>query len=111
MYIPYRANVLNKDGNEFSHAESIDPKEGIYSTDCCDTEIVYLSPHGEGKSFYIPTLPARETMTVTVGIRCNADMLDKAYLTIDGINDIIDPLYDGNGNYTTYLFKVLDDDR
>lgn len=111
LYIPYRANVLNKDGNEFSHAESIDPKEGIYSTDCCDTEIVYLSPHGEGKSFYIPTLPANETMTVTVGIRCNADMLDKAYLTIDGINDIIDPLYDGDGNYTTYLFKVLDDDR
>lgn len=110
LYIPYRANVLNKDGNEFSHAESIDPKEGIYSTACCDTEIVYLSPHGEGKSFYIPTLPARETMTVTVGIRCNADMLDKAYLTIDGINDIIDPLYDGDGNYTTYLFKVLDDD-
>lgn len=111
LYIPYRANVLNKDGNEFSHAESIDPKEGIYSTACCDTEIVYLSPHGEGKSFYIPTLPANETMTVTVGIRCNADMLDKAYLIIDGINDIIDPLYDGDGNYTTYLFKVLDDDR
>ncbi|MBQ1475062.1 MAG: hypothetical protein IIZ32_07145, partial [Ruminococcus sp.] len=111
LYIPYRANVLNKDGNEFSHAESIDPKEGIYSTACCDTEIAYLSPHGEGKSFYIPTLPANETMNVTVGIRCNADMLDKAYLTIDGINDIIDPLYDGDGNYTTYLFKVLDDDR
>ena len=50
-------------------------------------------------------------MNVTVGIRCNADMLDKAYLTIDGINDIIDPLHDGDGNYTTYLFKVLDDDR
>ena len=111
LYIPYRANVLNKDGNEFSHAESIDPKEGIYSTACCDTEIAYLSPHGEGKSFYIPTLPANETMNVTVGIRCNADMLDKAYLTIDGINDIIDPLHDGDGNYTTYLFKVLDDDR
>ncbi|MBQ4239215.1 MAG: hypothetical protein II698_07895 [Ruminococcus sp.] len=111
LYIPYRANVLNKDGNEFRHAESIDPKEGIYSTACCDTEIVYLSPHGEGKSFYIPTLPANETMNVTVGIRCNADMLDKAYLTIDGINDIIDPLHDGDGNYTTYLFKVLDDDR
>lgn len=111
LYIPYRANVLNKDGNEFSHAESIDPKEGIYSTACCDTEIAYLSPHGEGKSFYIPTLPAHETMTVTVGIRCNADILDHAYLTIDGINDIIDPLYDGDGNYTTYLFKVQDDDR
>lgn len=111
LYIPYRANVLNKDGNEFSHAESIDPKEGIYSTACCDTEIAYLSPHGEGKSFYIPTLLAHETMTVTIGIRCNADMLDHVYLTIDGINDIIDPLYDGDSNYTTYLFKVLEDDR
>lgn len=110
LYIPYRANVLNKDGNKFSHAESIDPKEGIYSTACCDAEIAYLSPHGKGKSFYIPTLSAHETITVTVGIRCNADMLDKAYLTIDGINDIIDPLYDGDGNYTTYLFKVQDDD-
>ena len=111
LFIPYLVNVLNKEGNKFTYAENIDPKKGIYSTDCRDTEITYLSPHGEGKSFYIPTLPAHETLTVTLGVRCNADMIDKAYLAINNVNQIIDPPHDGNSNYTTYLFKVQNHDR
>ena len=50
-------------------------------------------------------------MTVTVGIRCNADMLDKAYLDINGISEIVDPVCEGIGDYSHYLFKVQNDDR
>ena len=111
LFIPYLVNVLNKERNKFTYAESIDLENDIYSTECCDTEITYLSPHGEGKSFYIPTLPAHETLTVTLGVRCNADMIDKAYLAVNNVNLVIDPPHDGDGSYTTYLFKVQDDDR
>ena len=112
LYIPYCMCVLNKSSdNSFTRAENIDPENDILSTPCCDTELTYLSPHGEGKSYYILTLPANETMTVTVGVRCNADMLEKSYLSINDISEIVDPVYEGNGDYTTYLFKVTDDDR
>lgn len=111
LYIPYRLRVMNKDAeSKYTPAESIDPENHIYSTACCDTEITYLSPHGEGKSFYITTLPARETMTVTVGFRCNADMLDHAYLAIDDVNSIINPSHEGVNEYLTYLIKVQQDD-
>ena len=112
LYIPYQLTVLDQNGtNSFSPVDVIDERNHIYSTPCCDTELTYLSPHGEGKSFYIPILKANETMTVTIGIRCNADMLNKAYIGIDGVSDIIDPVFEGNGDYTVYLFKVTDDDR
>lgn len=112
LYIPYHLAVLNQDDkNNYISADVIDEHDRIYSTPCCDTELTYLSPHGEGKSFYIPILKANETMTVTIGIRCNADMLDKAYIGIDGVSDIVDPVFEGNGDYTTYLFKVSSNDR
>lgn len=111
LYIPYRLNVMNQVGDsDFTYAESIDESNHIYSTACCDHEITYLSPRGEGKSFYIPTLPANTTMTVTVGFRCNADLLGKAYLTMDNGNQIVDPPHKDSGEYTTYLFKVQRDD-
>ena len=109
LYIPYGLSVMNRNGDSFTHAETIDPDNRTYSTECCDTEITYLSPHGEGKSFYIPTLRAKEKLIVTVGILCNADMLDRAYLTINGISSIVEPAHEGTGDYTTYLFKVQND--
>lgn len=112
LFVTYHLNVMNKDGeNNFTHAESIDPQNLIYSTECCDTEITYLSPHGEGKSFYMPTLPAHEKMTVTFGFRCNADMLNRAYLSLDNVNEVVEPAIEGAGDYVVYLFEVPDDDR
>ncbi|MBQ3331328.1 MAG: hypothetical protein IJG87_09155 [Ruminococcus sp.] len=111
LFVTYHLNVMNKDGeNSFTHAETIDPQNLIYSTECCDTEITYLSPHGEGKSFYIPTLPEHEKMTVTFGFRCNADMLDRAYLCLDNVNEVVEPAIEGAGDYVVYLFEVTEND-
>lgn len=111
LYIPYSLLVLNKDdeGN-FTRANSIDPENNIYSDDAVSGEIDYLTPHGIGKSFYIPALPASETITVTVGFLCNADMIDKAYFTLYNVDSVANPAYEGDSNYVSYLFKVQNDD-
>ena len=49
-------------------------------------------------------------MTVTVGFLCSKDMLDKAYLMLYGVNDIVDPKPETDNPYTNYLFKVQNDD-
>lgn len=73
--------------------------------------MAYISPHGVGKSFYIQTLHAGETLTVTVGSRVNTDILDKAYFVLNGVSDVADPAPEGKGYQTVYLFKVTDNDR
>lgn len=112
LFIPFSMNVLDiNDNGKFTQSHIIDTDERIYSDDYCDGEITYLSPHGIGKSFYIPTLKANETMTVTVGFRCCSDVLDKAYFTMYNLYNVIEPQYNGDINYGNYIFKVQQDDR
>lgn len=107
LYVPYHINVYERDGEgKFREANIIDPEKRIYTSDLCDGEIAYISPHGAGKSFYILNLPANDTMTVTIGSRVNTDMLDKAYFTLFGVSDVVDPAPEGAGHNTNYLFKV-----
>ena len=112
LYIPYRINIFdrNSDGS-FKQANIVDLDNRIYTTDICDGEMAYISPHGAGKSFYILTLHAGETLTVTVGSRVNTDILDKAYFVLNGVSDVADPAPEGKGYQTVYLFKVTDNDR
>ena len=78
-------------------------------TDLCDGELAYMTPHGAGKGFCILTLHAHETLTVTIGSRVDTDMLDKAYFTLYGVSDVVDPAPEGEGYQTIYLFKVQND--
>ena len=112
LYVPFRINVYNHVGDDkYTQANIVDLENKIYTTDLCDGEITYISPHGAGKSFYILNLPANETMTVTIGSRVDTDMLDKAYFTLFGVSDVVDPAPEGEGYQINYLFKVQDDDR
>lgn len=106
--IPWRLDTFNKNADgSFTYSTIIDEENDIHASDYCDSEIFYLTPHGEGKSFYtLPNLPAHGTATVTVGFRCNADKLDQAYLTLYGADGVVDPQPATDNPYTNYLFKV-----
>ena len=112
VYIPYDLVIYNKYGEGFTPAEDIDPANGIFSTALCDSEVFYNSdPIDRGHNYLCTMLSAGETKTVTIGYRCCADMLDKAYLTIyDAASaSIIDPAPAENGSLEipNYIIKVL----
>ncbi len=111
LYIPHRLETLKKtEKGEFELSTVIDKEKNITANPYCDTEIFYLSEHGDDeKSFYIPTIKAMETKTITVGFRCAKDQVDNAYVTLSGAFDgISSPNYtDYSDNlYTYYIFKV-----
>ena len=113
VFLPYDLGVLDKrsDGT-YDNAQNIDPEQNIYSSALCDSEKLYVSdPLDTIHSFYCTELKAGETRTVTIGFRCCADMLDKAYLTIyDATSaNIVDP-YPETGSsedIPNYIIKVL----
>ena len=111
LYIPHRLETLIKlEKGEFELSTIIDKEKNITANPYCDIEIFYLSDHGDSeKSFYIPTLKAQETKTITVGFRCAKDQINNAYVTLSGAFDgICSPNYaDYSDNlYTYYIFKV-----
>lgn len=112
LFIPYNLATMEKDNDgTFHHSNVIDDEKLIYSTPYTDGETVYLTPHGIGDDFYIYTIPAKTSMTFTMGWRCKADIVDKAYLTNVYQGSVIDPPAESDSPYYTYLFKVTDDDR
>lgn len=108
LYIPYHLNILDKNSDgSLTPAGRIDEEQKIYADGYYEIEPFYLSPHGDSeKSYYIPTLPAHSTITVTVGFLCNADKLDQAYLIQENIGDVSNPQYNSSHPYAVYCFKV-----
>ena len=112
VYIPYDLVIFIKNGDKYTQAEDVDRENGIYSTSLCDCEILYNSdPIDTGHNGLCTMLRAGETKTVTIGYRCCADMLDKAYLTIYDATSasIIDPApaEDNSDEIPNYIIKVL----
>ena len=113
VYVPYCLNVMDEGADgKLKEAGIIDEEKDIHADGYCEREIFYLSPHGENQKGFltVPGLKAGERMTVTVGFLCSKDMLDKAYLMLYGVNDIVDPKPETDNPYTNYLFKVQNDD-
>ena len=110
VYIPWRLSAMIKcsDGS-FKPYGTINEDENIrYGTEIADSEICYMSNHGEGKSFYSIILEANETKTVTVGFIADADKLDELYLSCcPSADSIYSPEYPDDNTYTYFLMKVL----
>ncbi|MBQ3264615.1 MAG: hypothetical protein IJH07_02435 [Ruminococcus sp.] len=112
LFVSYSLEVLEKDDDgTFHQSNIIDGEKLIYSTPYTDGETVYLTPHGVGDDFCIFTIPAQSSAAFTMGWRCKADMIDKAYLTNIYQGSVTDPPAESDSPYYTYLFKVTDDDR
>lgn len=107
IYIPYRLETLTNEDGSFVSSTSIDENENISAREYCDTEIFYMSCHGESdKDFYSIMLDANETKTVTLGFRCIDEQLKNAYVVINPTTDGViaeDYAYSLN---TYMIFKV-----
>ena len=103
----YSVDALKQENDgTFRYAHIIDRDKKIYSTEYTDVTPIYLTPHGIGSDFYYYTIPAKSTCTFTMGWRCKADMVDKAYLNMTYQNDIVNPPVSDDDFYATYIFKV-----
>ncbi|MBQ8860307.1 MAG: hypothetical protein IJ015_03090 [Ruminococcus sp.] len=108
VYLPYRLNTLKKDHTgDFVSSTIIDEYQNIAAGEYCDTEVFYLSSHGESdKDFCIPRLQPNESRTITLGFRCIDAQLSNAYIALNPATDgVISPDY-GNGSDTYWIFKV-----
>lgn len=107
LCVPYSLYALEQeDDGIFRYAHIIGRDKKIYSTEYTDVTPIYLTPHGIGSDFYYYTIPAKSTCTFTMGWRCKADMVDKAYLDMTYQNVIVNPPVSDNNPYATYIFKV-----
>lgn len=109
VYIPWGLSAMTKkaDGS-FDHSEAIDAGNDLSADEFASSEIFYMSDHGEGKSFYAPTLKANEAKTITIGFLADADKLDKLYLSCcPSADDVYSPDYPADNPYTYFLMKVL----
>ncbi len=109
VYVPHRLETLVKDENEnYNSATIIDVDNDIYVDEYCDTELFYMSYHGENKKdLYLPTLQPNETVTITIGFRCIEEQLSNAYIILSATTDgIISPEYSGDNFNTYYILKV-----
>lgn len=107
FYMPYYLDVMDKNADgTYTHAHIIDLEEGIFHSPYTDSEPVYLTPHGDGTDYYLNPLPAHSSVTYTVGFRCQADMVDKAYFSLNFPGNVIDPPKTDDNPNTSYLFKV-----
>ncbi len=112
--IPYELQVLEERDGAYTSATDIDPEQKIFSSEYCDSEMLYNSdPIDLEKSYYFTTLKANETKEVTIAYRCCNEMLDKAYITIVDITSagIIEPYDDAYNSmedyYPNYIMKVM----
>lgn len=107
IYIPHRLETLAKENDRFVFTTIIDRYQEITASEYCDTEVFYLTSHGDNeKDFYIPTLKPNETKTITLGFRCVDEQLENAYIVLNPVTDgVITPEYSNNAN-TYWIFKV-----
>lgn len=108
LYIPHRIETLTKDekGN-YTFVADVDKAQNITENGYNDTEIFYMSLHGEyDKNFYIPTLEPNETRTITIGFRCIDEQIGNAYIVLNPVTDgvIISDYSDSPNTY--FIFKV-----
>ncbi len=107
VYIPYRLETLTNEHGSFVPTTLIDKNENIAAREHCDTEVFYMSCHGESdKDFYSIMLDANEAKTVTLGFRCVDEQLENAYIVINPSTDgVITEDYTYSSN-TYMIFKV-----
>ena len=107
VYIPHRLETLYKEHGRFVPSTIIDRYENLIASEFFDTEVFYLSSHGESeKDFYLPKLKPNETKTITLGFRCVDEQLENAYLVLNPSTDgVITPDYSNYSN-TYLIFKV-----
>ena len=107
VYIPHRLETLYKEHGRFVSSTVIDRYENVIANEYSDTEIFYLSSHGEiEKDFYLPKLKPNETKTITLGFRCVDEQLENAYIVLNPSADgVITPDYSSYSN-TYLIFKV-----
>ncbi len=107
VYIPHRLDTLYKEHGHFVPSTVIDGYENLVANEYNDTEIFYLSSHGEGeKDFYLPKLKPFETKTITLGFRCVDEQLENAYIVLNPSADgVITPDYSSYSN-TYLIYKV-----
>ena len=107
VYIPHRLETLYKEHGRFVSSTVIDRYENVIANEYSDTEIFYLSSHGEiEKDFYLPKLKPNETKTITLGFRCVDEQLENAYIVLNpSAGGVITPDYSSCSN-TYLIFKV-----
>lgn len=110
VYVPHRLGTLikNEEGN-YNSSTIIDDAQNIYvyADGYYDSEMFYMSYHGNGKQFYMPKLQPYEKKTITIGFRCIEEQISNAYITIDALTDgVITPVYNGDNSYVSYILEV-----
>ena len=108
LYIPHRLETFLKDEYEnYRLAVEIDKAQDIWASEYCDSEIFYMSLHGDSeKDFYQLKLSPNETVTLTLGFRCVEDQLSNAYIVLNPTSDgVVTPDYSDSSD-TKLIFKV-----
>jgi hypothetical protein len=77
IYMNPSLKVLKSENNSWNYAGKI----GINEQSLMTSEVDYLEPHGNGKSFYnIGSIPPGQTVKVNIGYFVDADKLDSIFL-------------------------------
>ena len=77
IYMTPSIKVLKSEKNAWNYAE----EDGIDEKSTMTSEVDYLEPHGNGKSFYnIGSIPPGQTMKVNLGYFVDEDKLDSIFL-------------------------------
>jgi len=77
IYMSPSIKVLKPEKNAWNYAE----KYGLSEYGIMSSEVDYLEPHGNGKSFYnIGSIPPGQTMKVNLGYFVDEDKLDSIFL-------------------------------
>ncbi|WP_020061009.1 ECF-type sigma factor negative effector [Bacillus sp. 123MFChir2] len=77
IYMTPSLKVLKSEKNAWNYAE----EDGIDEKSTMTSEVDYLEPHGNGKSFYnIGSIPPGQTMKVNLGYFVDEDKLDSIFL-------------------------------
>ncbi|ENQ3077413.1 anti-sigma factor [Bacillus cereus] len=77
IYMHPSLKVLKSENNAWNYAE----EDGIAEKSTMTSEVDYLEPHGNGKSFYnIGSIPPGQTMKVNLGYFVDEDKLDSIFL-------------------------------
>ncbi|WP_242224904.1 DUF4367 domain-containing protein [Bacillus cereus group sp. BfR-BA-01380] len=77
IYMHPRIQVLKSENNAWNYAK----EDGIDEKSIMTSEVDYLEPHGNGKSFYnIGSIPPGQTMKINLGYFVDEDKLDSIFL-------------------------------
>ncbi|MGH1297554.1 anti-sigma factor [Bacillus pretiosus] len=77
IYMTPSIQVLKGKGNVWNYAE----RDGIVEKNIMTSEVDYLEPHGDGKSFYnIGSIRSDQTLKVNLGYFVDEDKLDSIFL-------------------------------